>query len=124
MKKPKEKIKVQKSQIYYLNSDFYELKDLIATIQKLIREGWYGLTIGKIDPDMDYYDLKDFQPYVMLYCDRDETDDEYNQRVRLYEIYRENLKKTKLRRAQDKVELEQRERKLLEQLKNKYEAVD
>jgi hypothetical protein len=122
MKKPKEKIKVQKSQIYTLTNDFYGLKDLIATIEKLIEAGWYGLTLGEYDPE--YYDLKDFVPYVRLYCDREETDDEYNERVRLYEIYREILKKDKIRRAQDKIELEQKERKLLEQLKNKYEAVD
>jgi hypothetical protein len=124
MKKPKEKIKVQKSQIYTLTNDFYGLKDLIATIEKLIEAGWYGLTLGEYDPASDYYELKDFEPYIWLYCDREETDDEYNERVRLYEIYRENLKKTKIRRAQDKIELEQKERKLLEQLKNKYEAVD
>jgi hypothetical protein len=124
MKKPKEKIKVQKSQIYTLTNDFYGLKDLIATIEKLIEAGWYGLTLGEYDPALDYYELKDFVPYIRLYCDREETDDEYNERVRLYEIYRENLKKTKIRRAQDKIELEQKERKLLEQLKNKYEAVD
>jgi hypothetical protein len=121
MKKPKEKIKVQKSQIYTLTKDFYGLKDLIATIEKLIEAGWYGLTLGEYDPE--YYDLKDFVPYVKLYCDREETDDEYNERVKLYEIYRENLKKTKIRRAQDKIELEQKERKLLEELKKKYDEV-
>jgi hypothetical protein len=123
MKKPKEKIKVQKSQIYTLSNDFYDLKNLIASIEKLIAEGWYGLTVGEFDPDSDYYDLKDFVPYVRLYCDREETDDEYNERVRLYEIYREDLKKTKIRRAQDKIELEQKERKLLEELKKKYGEV-
>jgi hypothetical protein len=116
MKKPKEKIRVQRSQIYYINSDFYELKDLIVTLKNLIEEGWHGLVMSEVS-DLDY---DDYAPYVMLYCDRDETDDEYNERVRLYEIYSENLKKTKIRRARDKVELEQNERKLLEKLILKY----
>ena len=120
MKKPKEKIKVQKSQNYYLNTEFYKLEDLKVTIETLINDGWYGLTIGD-----DYWDdPENFEPYVTIYCDRDETDEEFNQRVRLYEIYRDTLKQHKIKREKDKVELEKRERELLEKLKLKYESIN
>ncbi len=120
MKKPKEKIKVQKSQIYYLHTEFYKLEDLKSTIETLLYEGWYGLTIGK-----DYHDdPENFDPYVTIYCDRDETEQEFNQRVKLYEIHRDNLKKSKIKREREKVELEKRERQLLEKLKLKYEPIN
>jgi hypothetical protein len=106
MKKPKEKIKVKKSQEFpiYSNQE-YPIEEVKLLIDRLIEEGWNSCQFN-----WDYGD-----PCVTLFTDREETDDEFKRRVVEYENYKKWMNERK-------IETEQRERKLLEQLKKRYET--
>jgi phenylpropionate dioxygenase-like ring-hydroxylating dioxygenase large terminal subunit len=110
MKKPKEKIKIEETK--KLDFDRFEgsFESIKASIDGLIEDGWVGISV-----EYDYDNPWDnhLSPYYVAYRHREETAKEYEKRVEEYDKYLANLKK-------EKIKQEQRERKLLEQLQEKY----
>lgn len=103
MKKPREKIKIQKCQEFPIYNQEYSIEEVKLLVDILIGEGWC-----KISLDCD-------NQYAILCADREETDEKFDKRVKEYENYKKWEKERK-------IETEQRERKLLEQLKKRYET--
>lgn len=110
MKKPKEKIKIKETK--KVDFDYFEgsFESIKASIDGLIEDGWEGIAV---DYDYDSPYSNHLSPYYEAYRHREETDKEYEKRVKEYENYNENLKK-------ERIKQEQRERRLLEKLQEKY----
>ena len=87
------RIKVKETQMYC--SDYFEGKfeDIIASLQERIDEGWEGIE--------EYWEQYADCPYYRLYKHREETDKEYEKRMKQLERQKEQkLKEKEKRRKQ------------------------
>jgi len=105
MKKPKEKIKVQKSKEITLDFLDSSLENIKTYIEQLIDEGWETTSISYCYSQI--YGL-------ILHADRYETDEEFARRLKEWENYKEYEKQSKLKRQEEEL-------KEYERLKKKFE---
>lgn len=108
MKKPKEKIKVVKTTTlpsYYFDGSLIKAKEYI---ENLIQDGWENIGF-----DLSFYE-GEYEAEFLLSADREETDAEFNQRLKNWEIYKKSKKEAKERLAKQEFEL-------YEKLKKKFE---
>ncbi len=105
MKKPKEKIHVK--EINSINLDFLEgsLVSIKTYIEQLIADGWETASI-------EYYHDEIYG--LLLYTDREETDDEFARRLKEWENYKDYEK-------QRKIKQQEKELKEYQRLKKKFE---
>ena len=108
----KPRIKVKETKRYY--GDFEgKLEDIIASLQSDLDEGWEGF---EIEYERVYGDCDDHIVYY-LYKHREETDKEYNKRMKQLEKEKEEKEKAKERKLQqlkkDLASLSDADKKLL-----------
>lgn len=106
------RIQVKETQRYW--GDFEgSLESIIASLQKELDDGWEGIVI---EYERDYGDCHD-QEVPYLYKHREENDQEYNKRVKLWEKEKAEGAKAKERKLQqlkkDLASLTDEERELL-----------
>ena len=109
MKKPKEKIHVKKSK--EITFDFLEgsLENIKTYIEGLMDEGWETASID--------YNFSDGDSLI-LYADREETDEEFARRLKEWEIYKDYEKQRKLKQQEEELKEYERLKKKFEQTCN------
>lgn len=109
MKKPKEKIHVK--EINSINLDFLEgsLVSIKTYIEQLIAEGWETASIEHYHDEIHG---------LLLYTDREETDDEFARRLKEWENYKDYEKQRKLKQQEEELKEYQRLKKKFEKTCN------